>query len=298
MKKKNLVLGAISGYSFEQLAPFIFSLRRTGFMGDIVFLYSRLSSGTLAELRKNDVHVVPLDYRGAGSLNSWSRFWPYIRLVMPVLSNTRAGRKIMKNITPLQTSRFYNYHDFIKRHANLYENVLITDVRDVIFQSDPFDNFNKQEIQCYEEDLSMKDEGKFNLHWIEELFGKSESKFFLNETILCSGTILGPAPKMIEYFQAFEKLLLNVKSINIGGSDQGVHNYLIRKKLFTSCRVVSNGKNEVLTISPGNVDSYPVDGRGFFIKPNSELIPIIHQYDRDERVHHSLINKLAKENGG
>jgi len=297
MEKKDLVMGAVGGYTFDRLRSFIVSLQQTGFDGDIVLLYTNLSAETLDQLRAHNVLVVPLEYRGPASLNSWSRFWPQLRPIVRMLGGTALARQIMKHVTPLQTSRFYNYHDFVRKHRHIYRNVLITDVRDVIFQANPFQHFDRSGVQCYEEDLTMEEEGTHNLRWIKDLFGERASADFLSQRIVCSGTILGPTAAMLDYFRAFESTLLRAKSIAIGGSDQGIHNYIIRKNLVTDYNLVPNGTREVLTFFPDNARYYKTDERGFFVKGDGEMIPLIHQYDRDGKVRQTLLDLLVNTNG-
>lgn len=297
--QKNLVLGAVSGYSFEQLKPFILSLKASGFKGDICLLYAKLSLNTIAELNAHGVLHSPLVYRGSGALNSWSRFWPYVKPVVNLLGYSDITRHIMKLITPLQTSRFYNYTDYLLRKRDKYQHVLITDVRDVIFQADPFADFDKNAVQCYEEDLTLAEERHFNVGWIKSLFGEDSATPFLQEKILCSGTILGPLNKILKYLNAFELLLTQAEDIAPGGSDQGLHNYLIRTGVLREdVNIVKNATGEVLTVSAANISQYRVDFEGRFCDDRNRVIPVIHQYDRDPTLARNFEVRLIMDRQG
>lgn len=288
---RNLVMGAVKGYSFSQLRPFVLSIRQSGFKGDVCLIYSGLSADTLEKLRNLEVVLVPMQYRGNGALNSWSRFWKLIKPVMIFLGKSAAGRLIMKNITPLQTSRFYNYNDFLRRNRAKYKNVLVTDVRDVIFQADPFRKFSTTKVQCYEEDRDLSEDTQFNLPWIHALFGDAAAGSFKDAKIVCSGTIMGGIDEMIEYIGQMEKLLLSAKDIGIGGSDQGLHNYLLRTKAHNA-DIVPNARGEVLTVFEPNIGKYQmVDG--LFRDHSGDVIPVIHQYDRIASLEAALLKRLS-----
>ena len=153
--KKNLVLGAIKGYSFEQIRPFVVSLKRTPFDGDLVLFCSRVSAETRAALVEQGAKLVSFQYRGSSSWNSFSRFWPMIAPVVRKLHGSPMARKMLRYIAPLQTARFFLYRDFLAAHNSEYGNALLTDVRDVFFQADPFPGFNS-ELMVFEEDANLR----------------------------------------------------------------------------------------------------------------------------------------------
>lgn len=293
MMKRNLVMGAVSGYSFDQLRPFITSLQQTSFTGDIVILYTDLSPDTLNSLTEHNVIVRPLRYRGKGAVNSWSRFWKHVKPGMPVLKLFGLHRFAMKMLTPLQTSRFFGYNDFLKKHRTHYANVLLTDIRDVIFQDDPFRRFEYQKLQCFEEDLIMREETRFNLPWIQTLFGPDAADSFLDCQVVCSGTIMGKTEVMITYLDAYEKQLSKAVNIGEAGSDQGLHNLMVRTLYKANSNVVPNGTAEVLTVTASNLYRYKVDKAGRFIDINDNVIPVIHQYDRSPELKQRLQSTLA-----
>src|SRR5256885_12437893 len=137
-KKPNLVLGAVRGYSFDKLRPFVTSLKRTEFKGDLVLLWDHLSDDTLVSLRDHGVKSVYFEYWGNGPGNSRSRFWPILAPMVRMFRGSSVARQILKRVLPLQCARFLAYYDFLSVHRSEYGSVLITDVRDVLFQSDPF----------------------------------------------------------------------------------------------------------------------------------------------------------------
>ncbi len=280
---KNLVLGAVRGYTFEQLRPFVVSLRRSGFSGDLVLLWNTLSLETLAALGAHGVKLVPFRYRGSGTLNSWSRFWPWLSRLLPLLGNSWVAREILKAILPLQTVRFLHYHDYISAHCGDYDKVFITDVRDVFFQTDPFAGFEAGVGVFEEGDVRLiGEEREYNARWVEELFGRHEMERIAGYPVLCSGTIIGETGAILNYFERFEALLREARKVETGGSDQGVHNYLCRVVAPESVSVCKNGRTQVLTMGPQLKlgEDFKISSNGAICVSNGAPVPVLHQYDR------------------
>jgi hypothetical protein len=296
--KRNLVLGAVRGYNYERLRPFVVSLKRTAFNGDLVLLWNSLSPETLADLKAQGVKLVHFSYRGSGALNSWSRFWPWLAPIVRIGNGSAWARKILKSILPLQTARFLACHDFLAAHQDEYQNVLITDVRDVLFQADPFSGF-KGGLLVFEEDgkFLLADEKLHNAPWVEELFGPEALAKIGRFPILCSGTIMGSVESMIRYLIEFEKLLRRARTVGTGGSDQGLHNYLCRAILDPWFQVSTNGTGPVLTMTPSlqaGAD-FQVSSNGQILNANGLPVPVLHQYDRHLELAAGLLRKLAEE---
>lgn len=295
-KKPNLVLGAIRGYKFEQIRPFVVSLKRTSFNGDLVLLWNNLSPDTLAALEQHGVKLVHFTYRGSGALNSWSRFWPVISKLIRPINGSGLARRILKAILPLQTSRFFHYHDYLVAHRAKYGNVLITDVRDVMFQGDPFVNCNDGLLVFEEGDNALlADEKMFNAKWVEQLFGKGILDKIGRYPILCSGTVMGGIDAMINYLVKFETLLTQAREVGMGGSDQGVHNYLCRDVYATKIQVVKNGAGAVLTMVPWLAEGadFTVSNSGEILGLNGLPVPVLHQYDRHPALALKLVGQLV-----
>jgi hypothetical protein len=298
-KRHNLVMGAVRGYNFEQLRPFVVSLKRTSFDGDLVLLWNHLSPETLAALRDCGVKLVHFEYRGSGSLNSWSRFWPLLSVVVRLLNGSPFARTILKAILPLQTVRFLHYRDYITTYLGEYQNVLITDVRDVWFQADPFSGFGGGLLVFEEDDrIQLADEKLHNAAWIEELFGSEALAGIGQFPILCSGTIMGDAKAMIRFLIEFENLLCRARKVATGGSDQGLHNYLCRAILEPWLQVSKNGEGPILTMTPileAGID-FLVSRTGQVLNANGLPVPVLHQYDRHPELAAKLMRNLCGQN--
>lgn len=152
----NLVMGTIQNYTFEDIKPWLYSLKKTGYTGEIAVLaFSPTSEETLKALEEENVSVF------------------YI------------NRKPEHHIC---TERFLIYHRILMNFYNSLDNVLLTDVKDVIFQQDPFlISFAGTKLTLSGEGISYRNEP-----WGQEnLISFSEESYvcFQFEEILNCGVI-------------------------------------------------------------------------------------------------------------
>ena len=290
-EKPNLVIGAVRGYGFEQLRPFVVSLQRTTFPGDLVLLWNDLSAETLAALHQHGVKLEHFSYRGSGALNSWSRFWPQIgRLLrLPVGNPVRAA--VYKKILNLAFVRYLHALDFLEANAGRYRNVLLTDVRDVIFQDNPFrDPLPGEMVAFLESPHMVYGLEPMNDGWILENYG-AEMKAKLQENrISCCGTVMGAVAGMIEYLRAFVSEIVKLKSVE-HGADTSVHNVLVRDTLKNQITVIDNFERIVGTVNPKSELTMGISG--LVLGANGQPIPVLHQYDRLPDLASRLIQQLS-----
>ena len=106
----NLVLGAIYGYDWEKVKHFVISLRKH-YKGKVGFIVDQNIINN-EELKQKLLDTYDID------------------LIV-------YEEKLQSN-HEIQNNRFELYSDIINEYYNDIEKVFITDVRDVIFQDDPF----------------------------------------------------------------------------------------------------------------------------------------------------------------
>ena len=135
--KKNLVLGLAKGYNWYILEPFIRSFVKNVHSADLVLFIDDYSDFTRAQLEK-----VGKEIQG-GALK-----------LEPV-------PETLKERFPAN-SRWKVFADYIEVHGDEYEQIFLSDTRDVVFQSDLFDYYKgcKKFLACaYHKKLT--DEMKF-----------------------------------------------------------------------------------------------------------------------------------------
>ena len=133
--------------------------------------------------------------------------------------------------------------DKSRLNTQLFDKILTIDVRDTVFQSDPFllipqtaiNNTHGEIITMGENTQSSIGTCKWNSGWIKDCFGERIFRLIKSFPILCSDVTLGGSISMINYIIKMGKILLNdYPCINTNfpvcernGVDQGVHNVLI-----------------------------------------------------------------------
>lgn len=97
--------------------------------------------------------------------------------------------------------------------------------------------------------------------------------------ISCSGITFGDSQSVIEYIDKMLPLIDQLHGQNC--RDQGIHNYLIYTNKLPKVRLVADDEGPVSTISIAkNKNKIMLNKTGDVINGLSEVINIIHQYDR------------------
>lgn len=146
---KDLIIGAVDKYGWEHIQNWITSIERSGFDGDIVLLTYRIDDATLRQcLQHPRMKVISCEHDSKGR---------------PINHNAY-GRD-----TQSHQMRFFHMWQYLKETEERYGYVISTDVRDVVFQTNPSIWLNKLEtkpsVVAASEGLNYEDEhwGKDNL---------------------------------------------------------------------------------------------------------------------------------------
>ena len=139
---------------------------------------------------------------------------------------------------------------------NRSQYVMLSDVRDVVAQSNPFTM--ARQVSPGKIIFSMEDSRvtlgacPFNSQWILELYGEDMLEDMADHRISCSGVTLGPLSLMLRYVHTMHILLGELLAQNDGskvirkGSDQGVHNCVVHG----FCRIRNSNKDGILPFDP------------------------------------------------
>ncbi len=242
---ENLILGVGTGYRASVFRRFLGSLRRTG---------SRSSVGVFL---------------------SSSDLTPEI---IGIFKEAEAQPLILPHTTiNIQSARFRVYLEYL---AAVSENtrVLITDVRDVLFQRDPFSSFESESLLLCQEERTIG-ECPINSQWIREGYGDEISSKISAQRILCSGTTFGRGAALRNYLTLMTRELERIHSHGDPsvGIDQGVHNVLFYtgKLLGGVARCEINGP--VVTLKYG---SQRINDNLEIVTQGGRVPPVAHQIDR------------------
>ena len=254
----NLIIGAAAGYEVDQIRNFVLSLRKV-YKGKVVLVYNKsISKKICIFLFKNNINILISD------INSRNAF----------------------------KKRYQIYLDILKNFGDI-KKLLITDVRDVYFQEDPFKNKLFSKLNFFIEDKKIEN-CSINSKWILRCFGKEKLDAIKNQFISCSGITMGFRVPMLKYLREMVILINKNPYFTINyyskGWDQGIHNHLVYSKNFSFAKKHNNQSGFVATLAQSKLKNFIF--KDFFYTLNNKKINIIHQYDRHIKNFRKLIKSV------
>lgn len=261
--KSFLVMGLIQGYSWKKIAPFVKSLSPYMDDGvDVVLFYKDIPKKTLRKLEQYNVTLI-----------SFTETYPFVSY--PIVAPAPNTQAYPMHIC---TRRFLMYYLYLAKINRLkYQQVMLTDVRDVVFQSDPSELIKGEDILAvFQEDQQVR-ESNHNVSWLTNLFGVAYLNTVQDRQIICAGTTVGSIQKVYQYLQTMLTTLTQVDAST--GEDQGMHNYIVFENEIPGIRVFTNSDPMILTTA-GRRGNYIIKN-GMVCEPKSQKPYIVlHQYDR------------------
>lgn len=162
--------------------------------------------------------------------------------------------------------------------------VMLSDARDVVFQSDPFDwaGSSGDDFLIFAEESALIGRCAINGGWIERFFDSETLGRLAGCTVLCSGTMLASKGLMQQFLEAYcevmEKRAQSLSGLS-WGLDQSALNVLVRSPEFHLPCVFENSINgRFLTLY--HESRFSVDIPGRLVNQEGIVIPVVHQYDR------------------
>lgn len=197
---KNLVMGVAAGYGWYDLEPFIRSFKRHCENIHIVLFVDNVSDFTCDKLKSEGVELLPFPDE-------------------------------LKNVLVVN-ARWSMYKKFFEERGGDYQQVFLTDTRDVICQKNLFEPYtDSKNFLCYTtEDENIKNpKERVTYNWIARFFGRDESEKLGDRKIICCGTVLAT----IEEAKNFSARMIEMlqRSTN-WGDEQAAMNYLVYENLL------------------------------------------------------------------
>ena len=110
---KDIVVGCITGYDFDKIKPWVNSLDTCGFTGTKAMICYNVDYETTEELVKRGYTIFAFK------------------------KNDEVKRFEYKDNFSIVVERFYHLWYFLKGFKGQYRNIITTDVKDVVFQTNP-----------------------------------------------------------------------------------------------------------------------------------------------------------------
>jgi hypothetical protein len=268
--QKNLIIGGCTNYNTNQLKPWVLSAKiHAGDNNDVVLVYGNATEETLNWLESQGVILVPM---------------------------------LAVEGIPIHVLRFLSIYEYLHKNWKQYEYVVTTDVKDVYFQTDPFEDLIGHKLVIASEGLKYKDEswGNQNLY---QAYGPYVYEQFKNNEIFNVGTFGGES----EYVKDMVfHIFTNGINRPIPIVDQAVFNVLINTQPFKDIiQPTVNWACEMGTVvDPSKIASFRPNLlceepkiNGTLVYYQDRLFPIVHQYDRVPVLKKFVQEKYGQEDG-
>lgn len=278
----DVILGLAYDYSAEDLLPFLDSLAATSFDGDLVLFTNRVHPEALALLAERGIQTAPYD---SCDLDAIPRRWRRAR--RRLLRFKRhfpkvyypGQERIVERTWDCRAVRYFLFARYLRSRKRQIRRVLLTDVRDVVFQGNPFEGDLPGPVCSFEEHpdtpLVRQD---WNRWWVEGLYGDAVLEEVGKETILCSGVTLGTSSGVLDYLDTMRHELR--LRIDLNGFDQGVHNVLARRGRLPGLRTVRWNQGPVMHLGIAPRDAIDTSEEGLVLTADGTPAAVVHQYDR------------------
>ena len=277
MASKNLIIGGYTNYGINQLKPWVLSAKEVAGDNDVVLVAGNTTKETVQWLKEQGVIVIPM--------------------------------RNVPNI-PIHVLRFLSIYDYLYNHWQNYEYVVTTDVKDVYFQSNPFDIFkdmffvdNNLKLVVASEGLKYKDEAWGNDNLMQS-YGPYVYEQFKNNEIFNVGTFGGKS----EYVKDMVfHIFTNATNRPIPICDQATFNVLIMTKPFSDAIFYTHDWAAELgtVMDPTKIEGFrpnllfgePIWKNGELLIPplGNRPFPIVHQYDRVPELKKFVQEKYGQE---
>jgi len=270
---KDVVVGAITGYDFDKIKPWVNSLDRSGFDGLKAMICYNVSYETVEELTKRGYTILAF-----GRDEEKKQF-------------------VYKENFSIVVDRFLHLWYFLKKFDQEYRYIITTDVKDVIFQTNPStwleQNLFDKQISVGCESLKYIDESWGN-HNLFKSFGPLVYEQHKDNLIYNAGTISGKFDTMIDLFLNIY-MLCNGTSHQIeggGGPDQAALNVLLNMKPYKeitkfnmsedgyAAQLGTTGPQIFNKVKEKLVEKTPIMIDGVVCTSDKKPFCLVHQYDR------------------
>jgi len=237
---KDMVIGCITGYNFEKIKPWVNSLDRSGFTGTKAMICYNIDYKTVDELVKRDYSILAF-----GKDEEKETF------------------KYPKEEFQIVVERFLHLWYLLKRMKGQYNRIITTDVKDVIFQTNPSiwldENLGDKEINVACESIAYKDE-QWGTNNLMKSFGPLVHEECVNNPIYNAGTISGNVLLQMKTYQDIT---------NFANSEDG-----------WAAQLGTTGPQIAKEYGDKLLEQSPIMKDGMVCTSEGKPFALVHQYDR------------------
>jgi hypothetical protein len=293
-----VILGAGIGLSIDDILPFLTSLRRTGYTGSTVLFVDRKLARALHDHPISvDVHLVrvlcwpPLSLglvHRPRMMQLWRRLSYGLWLLLRAAAAwpRPAGRRQLLSwigqfaCTPME-ARFLHYQRYLARHR--YDAVLVTDVRDVLFQTDPFAALPEYGLATGVETRAYTIATEpHNARWMTQAYGTEALRAIGDRPVSCVGVTYGDAQAMDAYLDGMVREIVQLppERTGVAGADTAAHNHLLWTGRLGDAILMEVLTSPIATLNAIDESSLTLGPSGHLQNADGTEPSILHQYDR------------------
>lgn len=279
------VISAAFWYKPEQLRAFLRSAKEHIPFARIILLCERHDKSFARAVRQlnpaTEIHV-PADsllrrilWRATGQS---ARFGERISRLQTALHRP-AGPWFHALFLHIALARYVYALSLLRKDSSDF--ALVSDSRDVVFQSNPFEGIGEC-LVTGEEPISIG-ACPINSGWMRTVYGQPMLDQLAAWPVLCSGVTLGPLPILRQYLSAMvaEMMRLAPQLYFTAGYDQAIHNKLLRLAAPAPLRISPNGLRHIATLHYSKLDEFQFDPEAGLLTRDGHPVSIVHQYERD-----------------
>ena len=245
----DLIIGAWWYLPARDLEPFLGSLRHTTFNGDVCVLVGDAPEDVIEVLLAHGVIVDRLRRFGAG-------------------------------MTVDRYARYCGYLDFITRHADRYDAVLLADLRDVVFQSNPFERPLPADI-VYTYERCLIGDNPIVRQRIAHKYGDDAAHNLRDFPLSCCGATFGTVPGIVRYLLAMTQSLFTLPVPLAFHTDQVIHNHIVHLRALRGAWLdASDGAVSNIEHTPEESVAIGADE----VLIDAKQVPVLHQWQKHPRL--------------
>ena len=267
---KDLIIGCSTNYDWSVLKYWINSINKSGFTGDKVLILMNCPKETVERVVAAGFNVV-------------------------AFAQDENGNLVHNSNLMVHVERFLHIYNYLRQREGEYRYVITTDVKDVVFQSNParwiWENIGDKKLIFASESMKYKDEPWGNQNLLET-YGAFFHDIFKENEIYNVGVLAGEA----DYIR---DLCANIFTTAVTGRipicDQSTFNFMISQHPYKDVALYAKSEdgwacqlgttvdpNKSAEFGPKLLESSPVIdlATGKIVTTSGNVFPIIHQYDR------------------
>jgi hypothetical protein len=280
------------GYAPDTISPFFISLKRSGFTGDVAYFTYALPPATQLFLRQYGVTILPF----TPNLYNGRRYYLYTRMTRPADWLAATPGEVWRTSQlwmHLMNARFTAFRQYWENVHGLYDEILIVDLPDVLFQAHPFSFRFDCDVAFFAEDGRRKiRDCRRNTQWLHRAYGARAVEECGDKPILCAGVVYLRASRAQDYLTLMVETMRKRELKT--AMDQGVHNYIGYKGLIDGSRIYTQDETPVMNIGTMALDTIPRDTEGYVTDYSGRRAAIVHQYDRFPTLSRELSDLLCR----